>query len=49
MAVGKEYNVEKRERGSDIICFVILRMWGRILSGEEGGEGDGNFSAENQD
>ena len=40
---GEEYNVEKRDRGSNIIYSLILRLLGRILSGEE------NFGEENQD
>ena len=33
---GEEYNMEKRERGSKIICPIILRLLGRISSEEEG-------------
>ena len=33
---GKEYNVEKRERGSNIVFPIILRLLGRISIGEEG-------------
>ena len=33
---GEEYNVEKREMGSNIIIPIILRLLGRILSGEGG-------------
>ena len=33
---GKEYNMEKRERGSNIIFPIILRLLGRISSGEKG-------------
>ena len=36
MAAGKEYNVEKRERGSHIIFPVILRLLGKISGGEDG-------------
>ena len=45
---GAEYNVVKREKGSNIIFPIILRLLGRISSGEEG-MGDGNFWEENQD
>ena len=31
---GEEYNVEKRERGSNIIFPIILRLLERISSGE---------------
>ena len=41
---GEEYNVEKRQRGSNVIFPVILRLLGRISIGEE----DGNFREENQ-
>ena len=41
----EEYNVEKRERGSNIIFPVIIGQFGRKSSGEE----DGNFGEENQD
>ena len=37
---GKEFNVEKRELGINIIFPVILRLLGRISSRERG-EGDG--------
>ena len=40
----EEYNVEKRERGNNTIFPLILRLFGRISSGE----GDGNFGEENQ-
>ena len=33
---GEEYNGEKREGGSDIIFPKILRLLGRITSGEKG-------------
>ena len=33
---GKEYNVEKRKRGGNIISRIILRLLGRISSGEKG-------------
>ena len=42
---GEEYNVEKRERVSNIIISIILRLLGRISSWEE----DGNFGEENDD
>jgi len=32
----EELNVEKREMGSNIIFPIILRLFGRISSGEEG-------------
>ena len=32
---GEEYNMEKRERGSNIIFPIILWPLGRISSGEE--------------
>ena len=35
---GEEYNVEKRERGSNIIFPIIMRQLGRISSGEKGKE-----------
>ena len=31
-----EYHVEKRVRGSNIICSIILRLYGRLSSGKEG-------------
>ena len=37
---GEEYNVEKRERGSNIIFPMILRLLGRI-SRREAGKGPG--------
>ena len=40
---GLEHNVEKMERGSNIIFPIILRLLGRISSGEE----DGNVLEEN--
>ena len=40
--------MEKRERGSNIVIPLILRLLGRISSGKKG-EGDGNFREENQD
>ena len=36
MAVGKNITCKKRERGSNIICPIILRLLGRISSGDEG-------------
>ena len=33
---GEKYNVEKRGRGSNIIFPFIIRLLGRISSGEEG-------------
>ena len=33
---GKEYNAEKKEWGSNLIFPKILRMLGRISSGEKG-------------
>ena len=33
---GEEYNVEKKERGSNIIFPIILRLLGRISSVKEG-------------
>ena len=33
---GEEYNVDRRERGSNIIFPIILRLFERILSKEEG-------------
>ena len=33
---GEEYNMHKRERGSNIICPIILRLLGRISSGGKG-------------
>ena len=42
---GVESNVDKRERGSNIIFPIIFRLLGRISSGEE----NGNFGEENQD
>ena len=33
---GEEYNTEIRERGSNIIFPIKLRLLGRISSGEEG-------------
>ena len=41
----KEYNVEKRERGINIIFPIMLRLLGRLSSGEE----DENFGEENHD
>ena len=38
----EEYSVYKRERGSNIIFPLMLRLRGRILSGKE----DGNFGDE---
>ena len=37
---GEEYNVEKRERGSNIIFLIILKLLGRISreAGEKGTE-----------
>ena len=32
---GEEYSVEDRKRGSNIIFPIILRLLGRITSGEE--------------
>ena len=32
----EEYNVEKRDRGSNIILPVLLRLLGRISNGERG-------------
>ena len=37
----EEYNVQKRERGSNIILLIILRLLGKR-------EGDGKFGEENQ-
>ena len=34
--LGKEYILEKREYGHNIIFPIILRLLGRISSGEEG-------------
>ena len=45
--LGEEYNVEKRERGSNIIFPLILRLFRRISSGEEG-KGFGNYEEENK-
>ena len=42
---GEEYNVEKSERGSNIIFPVTLRLLGRILNRKE----DGTFKEENKD
>ena len=36
MAVWEEYNLEKRERGSNIIFPIILRLLGRISGGGKG-------------
>ena len=36
MSVNKEYNKVKRERGSNIVFPIILRLLGRISSGEKG-------------
>ena len=36
--------MEKKERGSNIMFPIILRLLGRISSGE----GDGNFGEENK-
>ena len=33
--VWEEYQVEQRERVSNIICSIILRLYGRLSSGEE--------------
>ena len=41
---GEEYNVERREKGSNFIFSIILRLPGRISSGE----GNDNFWEENQ-
>ena len=38
MAVGKNINVENRERGNSIIFPIIIRMLGRIISGEKKGK-----------
>ena len=35
---GVEYNVKKSERGSNIIFAIILKLLGRISTGEEGKE-----------
>ena len=41
--------MEKRLRGSNIICSIILRLWpGKNIKWGKG-EGDGNFGEENQD
>ena len=32
---GEEYNVEKMERGSNSVFSIILRLLGKISSGEE--------------
>ena len=32
----EEYHVEKRVRGSNIICSIMFRLNGRLSSGEEG-------------
>ena len=44
---GEEYIVDKRKRGSKIIFPIILRLYERISSGEEGRRG--NIWEENQD
>ena len=31
----EEYNMEKRESGSNIICPIVSRLLGRMLSGEK--------------
>ena len=41
----EEYNVEIRERGSNIIFPIILKLLGRISSEKV----NGNFGEENQD
>ena len=35
-AFWKNITWKKRVRGSNIICFIILRLHGRLSSGEEG-------------
>ena len=35
---GEEYNLEKREKGRNIIFPIVFRLLGRISSGEEGKE-----------
>ena len=45
MALEKNITWKKKERGSNIIFLIILRLLGRISSGEE----EGNFGKENQD
>ena len=42
---GEEYNMEKREMGSNIIFPIIFNLLGRISSGEKGNE-DRNFGEE---
>ena len=44
----EEYHMGKKVRGSNIICSIILRLMGRLSSGEEG-KGTEYFGEEHQD